>query len=473
MDENKIDGEELLKTQEMNSIQIPKISDKESENKSTYSEITPKDEFIEMNSADDKSKTLLMDSLGTDFSDNETLNVDAPVKRRRKPKKKKTNHTRTMGQIFLGAVISAAAICVGVVFAVNVIVWLRDFTGMAKQNIEAEIPLDETMTVSDIADRLQENDIISSPNLFKAYMNFMEKRSLKKYGEFELVMGPHTIRSNMSFSRIIEEFQTVKQYAETVTVTIPEGLTAAEIGRLLEENYVCRAADFEAYYRTKQNQFDFEEGIENNSYRLNMLEGYLFPDTYEFNLIDDMKTNPNMNTMEYARRAANKMYDNFENKITKQMQARMEDLGLTLDQTITLASLIQWEGTNEDNMANISSVFHNRLNNIEEYPNLQSDTTYTYINKSILPKVTNSNRETMQQVENAYDTYKCIGLPAGPICNPGLDAINAALYPSNTDYYYFLASSDGVFYWAQTQEQHDQNVQDAALQAAEEDENYE
>lgn len=473
MDENKIDGEELLKTQEMNSIQMPRISDENSENRGEYSDITPKDEFIEMNSADDKSKTLLMDSIGTDFSDSETPNIGAPIKRRRKSKKKKTNHTRTMGQIFLGAVISAAAIGIGVIFAVNVIVWLRDFTGMAKQNVEAEIPLDETMTVSDIADQLQENNIISSPNLFKAYMNFMEKRSLEKYGEFELVMGPHTIRSNMSFSRIIEEFQTVKQYAETVSVTIPEGLTAAEIGKLLEENYVCRAADFETYYKSKQNQYDFEEGIENNSYRLNMLEGYLFPDTYEFNLIDDMKTNPNMNTMVYARRAADKMYENFEEKITNQMLTRMEELGLTLDQTITLASLIQWEGTDEDNMANISSVFHNRLNNPEEYPKLQSDTTYTYINKSILPKVTNSNREAMQLVENAYDTYNCIGLPAGPICNPGLDAINAALYPANTNYYYFLASSDGVFYWAQTKEQHEQNIQDAALQAAEENEDYE
>ena len=74
----------------------------------------------------------------------------------------------------------------------------------------------------------------------------------------------------------------------------------------------------------------------------------------------------------------------------------------------------------------------------------------------------------MQKIEDAYDTYKCEGLPAGAVCNPGLDAINAALYPADTVYYYFLAARDGTFYWAETQEQHDQNVIDADLRWEEE-----
>lgn len=465
MDEKKIDdSEEMLKTQEMNSIQIPKVSYRETDSITNDHGITPKDEFIEMNSGDDSSKTLLMDSLGTEFPDSEP---EAPIKKRRS-KKKRTNHTRTMGQIFLGAVICAAAIGIGVVLAVNVITAIRDFTGMSKPHIEAEIPIDENMTVSDIANTLEQNDIISTPTLFKVYMNFMQKRALSKEQDFSLVTGPHTIRSNMSYSRIIDELQSVKEYTETIDVTIPEGLTAAEVGKLLEDNFVCRAQDFEDYYKSKLNKYDFEEGIKTNENRLNMLEGYLFPDTYNFILVDDLKDNKNMDTKYYAEQAAKKMYNNFEDKITKSMTARMKELGMTLDETITLASIIQWEGTNEENMANISSVFHNRLDNSDEYPNLQSDTTYTYINKSIIPRITDSNKNKLQKIEDAYDTYKCKGLPAGPICNPGLDAINAALYPASTDYYYFLASSDGVFYWAQTQEQHDQNVIDAALQAEEE-----
>ena len=189
----------------------------------------------------------------------------------------------------------------------------------------------------------------------------------------------------------------------------------------------------------------------------------MFPDTYNFYLIDDLKKNPNLDTTKYAKMAADTMYKNFEAKITDNHKERMDELGMTLDETIILASLIQREGTNEDNMSKISSVFHNRLNDLENFPQLQSDTTYTYIERSINPLITSANMDKMNDIIDAYDTYKCTGLPAGAICNPGIDAINAALYPASTDYRYFLVSKDGVFYYAKTLEQHEQNIKDAAL----------
>lgn len=424
--------------------------------------IAPRERFTELNSADDPGSTKMMDSLTLPDDEVETYTSPNPVRKRKKRKKKKhyTNHTRTMGHIFLGVVLSAAAICVGIFLAWKVIVALMDYTGMAKRNHEADIVIDSSMNIDDIAETLHENGIIEMPWLFKTYINFADKAE-------GFLDGEYSVNSGMSYSNIITLLQTRRSYTNTVTIMIPEGYNAHQIGALLEENLVCRAEDFEKYYRTKLDKYDFEEQIEVTDERFYALEGYLFPDTYNFYVIDDLPDKPDMDTTEYAKQAAEKMYSNFENKITKDMYARAKELGMTFDQVITLASIIQKEGTNEDNMANISSVFHNRLGNMYEYPHLQSDTTEYYIQDCIMPKIPANSSGLYENIINAYDTYTCEGLPAGPICSPGLEAINAALYPAETDYYYFLSSSDGVFYFASTIEKHEQNIIDAALREEE------
>ena len=421
----------------------------------------PRDRFTEMNSADDPGSTRMMDSL-TAPDEPEAAPAANPVRKRKKRRKKKkyTNHTRTMGHVFLGVVLSVAAICVGVFLAWKVIVGLMDYTGMAKKSHEADIVIDSTMNVDDIAETLHENGIIEMPWLFKTYINMKDEAE-------GFLDGEYTVNSTMSYSNIITLLKTVRQYTNTVTVMIPEGYNAQQIGQLLEENLVCRADDFEKYYRSKLEKYDFEEQITVTENRFYALEGYLIPDTYEFYVIDDLPDKPSMDTSQYAKQAAEKMYSNFQNKITKKMYARAKELGMTFDEVVTLASIIQKEGTNEENMANISSVFHNRLENMYEYPHLQSDTTDNYIEDVIRPNIPSSSLALYENVITAYDTYTCEGLPAGPICSPGLEAINAALYPAETDYYYFLSSSDGVFYYASTVEKHEQNIIDAALREEE------
>ena len=440
-------------TRELNSIHDADPEDP--------SGIAPRDRFTEMNSADDPGSTRMMDSL-TAPDEPEAAPAANPVRKRKKRRKKKkyTNHTRTMGHVFLGVVLSVAAICVGVFLAWKVIVGLMDYTGMAKKSHEADIVIDSTMNVDDIAETLHENGIIEMPWLFKTYINMKDE-------EEGFLDGEYTVNSTMSYSNIITLLKTVRQYTNTVTVMIPEGYNAQQIGQLLEENLVCRADDFEKYYRSKLEKYDFEEQITVTENRFYALEGYLFPDTYEFYVIDDLPDKPSMDTSQYAKQAAEKMYSNFQNKITKKMYARAKELGMTFDEVVTLASIIQKEGTNEENMANISSVFHNRLENMYEYPHLQSDTTDNYIEDVIRPNIPSSSLALYENVITAYDTYTCVGLPAGPICSPGLEAINAALYPAETDYYYFLSSSDGVFYYASTVEKHEQNIIDAALREEE------
>ena len=458
---SEYDKENYEKTQEMHSIQLPKLSDSENHG------ITPRDEFTDLNSADDMKKTLCIDSIpgiGNHIpDDNNNTPIQNPIKKRTKKKNKKINHTKTMVQVFLGAVISVAALGIGIFLSTKVIGALRDITGMAKSHKEIDFEITEDMNVDTIVDCLYQNDIIDMPSLMKMYIKFTNN-------ETGYLNGPHTINSSMSYNNIISALKTEKEYTETVTVVIPEGLSVVEIGKLLEDNYVCRASDFEAYVKTKHNEYDFEEGIAANQNRLFMLEGYLFPDTYEFYVVDYLKKNPNYDTSTWAKQAADKMFENFEDHITKKMKNRMKELNMTLDQTIILASIIQWEGSGEENMANISSVFHNRLADPENFPKLQSDTIYTYIENSIKPRTNSSNKEQMQKIEDAYDTYKCNGLPAGAINNPGMDAINAALYPADTDYYYFLVARDGTFYYAQTQEQHEQNILDADLRFEQEQE---
>ena len=440
-------------TRELNSIHDADPEDP--------SGIAPRDRFTEMNSADDPGSTRMMDSL-TAPDEPEAAPAANPVRKRKKRRKKKkyTNHTRTMGHVFLGVVLSVAAICVGVFLAWKVIVGLMDYTGMAKKSHEADIVIDSTMNVDDIAETLHENGIIEMPWLFKTYINMKDEAE-------GFLDGEYTVNSTMSYSNIITLLKTVRQYTNTVTVMIPEGYNAQQIGQLLEENLVCRADDFEKYYRSKLEKYDFEEQITVTENRFYALEGYLFPDTYEFYVIDDLPDKPSMDTSQYAKQAAEKMYSNFQNKITKKMYARAKELGMTFDEVVTLASIIQKEGTNEENMANISSVFHNRLENMYEYPHLQSDTTDIYIEDVIRPNIPSSSLALYENVITAYDTYTCEGLPAGPICSPGLEAINAALYPAETDYYYFLSSSDGVFYYASTVEKHEQNIIDAALREEE------
>ncbi len=459
-DEPPVDytADDMTGTQELDSIS------------SYYSEddsgITSRERFTDLNSIDESGKTRLMDSVVPEPQDDyDAAPAPNPVKkrRRRKKKKKQANHVRTFGQIFLGVLLSVAAVCAGTWLAIQTINAMRDFTGMAKDKAEYEIIITEDMNVDSIAQELYDNGIIKMPWLFKTYINISDKQNGFLNGDF-------IVKSNMSYDILVTTMKTKKTYTETVMVMIPEGSTAQEIGRILEENFVCRAEDFEMYYKSKLDKYGFEEDIEETSDRFYYLEGYLFPDTYEFYVIDDLKDNPDFDTLEYAKTAADRMYQNFENKITRSMEFRMQELGLTLDETIILASLIQWEGTNEENMGMISSVFHNRLNDRGTFPQLQSDTTYTYIDECITPTIPKDAGDLFDDIILAYDTYQCEGLPAGAICSPGLDAINAALYPADTDYYYFLASEDGTFYYAQTNEEHEQNIIDAELHASADDE---
>ena len=241
----------------------------------------------------------------------------------------------------------------------------------------------------------------------------------------------------------------------TVTVTFPEGLSIIQIADKLEKNGVCSAAEFISACNTPQ------EGIEigNADDRIFLLEGYIFPDTYEFYLDSDVES------------VIGKFIENFKVKIDDEIKAQADAMGFTVDELLSLASIIQKE-CDEDiaECANVSSVFHNRLKR-SDFPKLQSDPTTFYITDVLgeylgYVKGTSldSQSEKIQKYMNLYSTYYCNGLPAGPICNPGMKAIRAALNPADTEYVFFLTDESGKdFYYASTIEQHNENGRKAGL----------
>lgn len=221
----------------------------------------------------------------------------------------------------------------------------------------------------------------------------------------------------------------------TVRVTFPEGMTLIEVAQKLEENKVCSASDFMAlttdteYLATLD--YKILEGIdtENTAY---YLEGFVFPDTYDFYI------------GESAENALGRFLSNLDLKITDEHMKRAEELGYTMHEILALASIIQEEASDPVEMPYVSSVLHNRLNS-PSYGKLQCDVTIHYVNE----RITDSpylEGDTSVFAEH-YNTYKCDGLPAGPICNPGLAAIEAALYPADTDYYFFFTDADWNYYY--------------------------
>lgn len=239
----------------------------------------------------------------------------------------------------------------------------------------------------------------------------------------------------------------VSTTSNVVRITFPEGSTVSQMALLLEENGVCSAADFMAQANEPLNLEGCGFEIPNPAERAFLLEGYLFPDTYEFY------------RGESAESAIGRFLKNSKAKLDGEIVSRCNELGLSLDEVLTIASIIQEEAGVPAEMSKVSSVIHNRLNS-DDFPRLQCDAATFYLRKYVEPYVDEAGMEALSE---RYNTYKCKGLPAGPITNSGIDAVKAALYPEETDYYFFVTDSNGVYYYAETWDEHIKNCDIAGL----------
>lgn len=226
----------------------------------------------------------------------------------------------------------------------------------------------------------------------------------------------------------------------TVNVTIPEGYTVLEIAELLETSNVCSAVEFlNACNTVPAGYEDLLSGSDTEG-RVFLLEGYLFPDTYNFYKGSSVST------------VIDTMLKNTLSKLTDTYYDRATELGYTMDEVLTFASVIQGECSISSEMANVSAVFHNRLENSGSFPYIGSDVTRHYIEDEVMERYisqTGMDYDTLFGNYCTNDSYdlKTSGLPIGPINNPGLSAIEAALYPGDTDALYFFTDPDGNFHY--------------------------
>ena len=352
---------------------------------------------------------------------------------------KKKKRLNTAYNWLLTIVWVSAVLAVSVFIASFALSSINDLVGFSKESKEIEITIPEGYGLSEISELLKEKGIIDEPFTFEVYARIkeMDKR---------LAPGTYTLNSNLGYDQIFQLLKTKEVAKNVVTVNFYEGMKLTEIAKRLEENGVCGYDEFIEAAKTESFEYEFETMMGTSEYIYYKWEGYLFPDTYEFY------------TNSTPRSVIAKFIDKFNKKITSEYYLRMQELGLSLEELVTLASVIQSEAAYMEDMEKVSSAFHNRLEPNSGLPYLQSDVTWFYYEQEIEPNV--EDETLSDSYLSAYYTYPNyrVGLPVGPICNPGMNAIKAALYPADTNYYFFVTDKYGKFYYGSTQAEHDYNV---------------
>lgn len=278
-----------------------------------------------------------------------------------------------------------------------------------------------------IAGLLEREGIISSSDLFYYYVFATGSAGNLKAGEYRF----------QSPSSIIEVADRLIQgdiyYHQ---VTIPEGLDMDEIAAIFVAAGFGTEAGFQAVFNDPGPVLNLDPEAPH-------LEGYLFPETYFLTATMSEES------------IANKMVANFRTVWNARLQARARELGMTVREVVTLASLIEEETGLAQERPLVSSVFHNRLE--RDIP-LACDPTVVYAVKQVKDYDGVIHRSDLE-IDSPYNTYRNIGLPPGPIASPGEASLEAALYPADTDYLFFVSRNDGSHVFSETLKQHNQAVQ--------------
>lgn len=277
-----------------------------------------------------------------------------------------------------------------------------------------------------VAEELKSAGLIQYKWLFKLFCKISKADTKLEPGEYEL-------KSSYDYRALIGKMRKNSGAAATVTVTIPEGFTMSQIFYRLEENGVCSYDDL--MDAAANENFDYSFLNETEAGNASRLEGFLFPDTYEF--YKGMS----------APSAINKFLQNFYGKMTADMEKQVSDRGMTLRQVLEIASLIEREAANDEERPLIAAVIYNRIRSGWTL-GLESSILYVHQDHEGAPTV------EMLSEDTPYNLMINTGLPPTPICNPGMSSINAALVPANTgDYFFTLDTSTGTHRFFETIDQ--------------------
>ena len=298
------------------------------------------------------------------------------------------------------------------------------------------ITIDKQVDTKSVIKMLKKNDLIQNElfcNLFAKFKGYSDNYET----------GVFYLKKDMGIEGMILALKATSQSEETITINFPEGYSIMDIANKLEANEVCKAKNFIDTLENFNFEYDFlPAGLKADNRKYQYLEGYLFPATYEF-YIGESPSN-----------VIKKMLDAFkENVYTDEFKAKSESLGMSTDQILTLASIIQREAANKAQMLQIANVLNNRLNKPDVFPRLECDSTTDFLNKDVKAFLKlYPEKGTIDYFALYYNTYNnsFTGLPAGAICNPGTDAVKAVLNMTSSQYYYFCHDSSGEIHMATT-----------------------
>lgn len=343
--------------------------------------------------------------------------------------------TLILALIYIAVVVSIAAILsfFGIRFA-------NDVFALVKDEVVATVTIPENATIAEVASILDDSGLIEYPSIFRMYIGF-KNRDADPPLEFRA--GEYELKSTLNYDQIVSMIKNRRSRA-IVTITIPEGYSVDDIINLFTSHGIGTREGFVDAINNFPYDYTFMEKLNatqlspNRRYRL---EGYLFPDTYEF--YTDSK--------EIA--IVDKMLAAFEAHFEKEYYVRLDELGMNLDEVITLASIVQMEGKFNSDFYPVAGVFHNRLKS-KDLKKLESDATVQYCLEEHKENLTYADLE----LDNPYNTHIYEGLPPSAISNPGWEAIQAVLYPENNKYKYFVSDTDGSMIFASTHAQHLKNA---------------
>ena len=340
------------------------------------------------------------------------------------PPKRRRRRKRMNPLLYILLVIAVSAVLAGVG-------WLcaEDVLALNKEPASAVITISEGDDLGYVADLLKDNGLIEYKPLFRLFCAFTKVESKGK-----IAPGTYELNTDMDYSALVNAMSARSGSRMTTTVTIPEGYTIDQIFSLLAEKGVSTVSILQKVAAEYDFKFSFlKDVVPLGDYH--RLEGYLFPDTYEFYMGGGESA---------AVQVLNKMILRFDQKFPDDLRQQAADMGYTVRDIVIIASLIEKE-TDGTDQAHIASVIYNRLNNpsYETVGLLQIDAALVYALGRPISQADYS-------ADTPYNTYTNQGLPPGPIASPGMVSLNAALNPSSTSDYYYVLGKDGLHHFFKT-----------------------
>ena len=394
-------------------------------------------------------KTGLLNSEEQEWADEEAAEEqEIPQERYHPIQRREETGTGCLG----GVLFAVFVLCVSVVLACLAWMAASDMLALNKESFTATVVLPESIFKSEIVDVKDEDgnvtgqksvshaDITYLSNTLKQaglieYRWLFEQYCKIAHADTKVRPGEYKLQSTYDYRALIQNMRPNAGSAVTVNVTLIEGMTMHEMFVLLERSGVSSYEDLMA--AAKDYSFNYAFIAEPGEEGAGRLEGYLFPETYNFYA--------NMQ----ASSAINKFLDEFNSHLTEEMLQRLEAEGRSLRDVVTVASMIEKEAADDEERADIASVIYNRLN---AGMVLGIDSTILYLH----PEHEGAPTAEMLAENSPYNTRRSAGLPPTPICNPGLPSLEAALRPSTTDYlYYALDTETGRHRFFNNQEEFD------------------